>query len=220
MARQLNQYMAETSSGYGHRVTGLATVFPGEDHAEQILQEAFDSGLEGLKLHAHVQCFDMNADYMKGLYDCCRTNNKPVVMHVGREPKSVAYRCDPYQLCRVDKLEDVLKDFPDLRICVPHMGFDEVSAYRKLIETYDNLWLDTTMVITEYFPMQDKIVLGRYRSDRIMYGSDFPNIPYAWDKELKKLKATDMSNDTLEKILYKNAVDFFGLHMQPIKTAV
>lgn len=34
---------------------------------------------------------------MHRLYECCRTYNKPVVMHIGREPKSTAYRCDPYE---------------------------------------------------------------------------------------------------------------------------
>ncbi|GBC61220.1 amidohydrolase [Desulfonema ishimotonii] len=76
---------------------------------------------------------------------------------------------------------------------------------------YDNLWLDTTMVITDYFQLKEKISLGHYRSDRIMYGSDFPNIPYAWDRELKELKAAAISRDALEKISAKNAADFFSL---------
>jgi predicted TIM-barrel fold metal-dependent hydrolase len=211
IADELNQYMAEKCRQHQNRVTGMATVFPGEKNAPDILQRAFDSGLGGLKLHAHVQCFDMNSDPMNRLYECCRINKKPAVMHVGKEPKSAAYRCDPYQLCSADKLERVLRDFPDLKICVPHLGFDETSAYRKMIEKYDNLWLDTTMAITDYFPMEEKIDLARYRSDRIMYGSDFPNIPFAWDRELKTLKAADLSRDTLERILNKNAVDFFGL---------
>jgi len=57
-------------------------------------------------------------------------------------------------------------------------GFDETMQYRLLIEKYDNLWTDTTMVITDYFPMKETIDLSRYRLDRVMYGSDFPNIPY------------------------------------------
>ena len=186
-------------------------VFPGEENSEKILQEAFDSGLNGLKLHAHVQCFDMNSEHMNRLYECCRINRKPVVMHIGREPKSTAYHCDPYKLCKAGKLENVLKDFPTLKICVPHLGFDETDAYRKMIEKYDNLWLDTTMVITDYFQLEEKTDLSQYRPDRIIYGSDFPNIPYAWDRELKELKAARISPDTLEKISGKNAADFFNL---------
>jgi len=213
IADKLNKYMAKKCRKYNNLVTGMATIFPGENNAEKILQEAFDSGLGGLKLHAHVQCFNMNSDHMNPLYECCRINKKPIVMHVGREPKSTAYRCDPYQLCSSDRLERVLKDFPDLKICVPHLGFDEISAYRKMIEKYDNLWLDTTMVIADYFPIEEKINLDHYRSDRIMYGSDFPNIPYVWDRELKRLKVADISYDALEQILNKNAADFFSLKL-------
>lgn len=214
IANVLNKYMAEKCNEFNGRVTGLATVFPGEEIAEQLLQESFDSGLAGLKLHAHVQCFDMNCDDMNRLYECCRKNKKPVVMHVGREPKSTAYRCDPYEICSAEKLENVLKDFPDLKICVPHLGIDEISAYQSLIEKYDNLWLDTTMAVAEYLPIKGNIDLCRYRTDRVMYGSDFPSIPYAWDRELKKLKDKNLSDNVLENILHKNAIEFFSLKFQ------
>ncbi len=212
IAQNLNKYMSEKCKEYDTQVTGMATVFPGEKNAEKILQEAFDSGLGGLKLHAHVQCFDMNSEHMNRIYECCRINEKPIVMHVGREPKSNAYRCDPYELCNAGKLEKVLKDFPKLKICVPHLGFDETAAYRKMIEKYDNLWLDTTMVITNYFQLKEKISIAEYRCDRLMYGSDFPNIPYAWDREIKELSKKTVTREDLEKISYENAVDFFNLN--------
>ena len=47
-----------------------------------------------------------------------------------------------------------------------------------------------------------------------MYGSDFLNIPYAWDRELKELKAADISNDALVKIANENATDFFNLKLE------
>ncbi len=211
MAAALNAYMVEKCRLHPGRVTGMATVFPGEAGAEAILQEAFDAGLKGVKLHAHVQCFDMNDAAMDPVYDCCRRNGKPLVIHAGREPKSEAYRCDPYQICRADKVERVLKDFPGLRLCVPHLGIDELDAYRQMIEACDTLWLDTTMVLADYFPLAEPIDLRRYRPDRIFYGSDFPNIPYAWDRELKKLEAAGIGEEALERILSRNAIEFFGL---------
>jgi len=88
---------------------------------------------EGLPtvIDAHVQCFDMNAEEMDLIYDLCESEQKQMVMHVGREPKSTAYHCDPYQICSAEKLERVLQNFPKLRICVPHLGFDEISDYRN-----------------------------------------------------------------------------------------
>jgi predicted TIM-barrel fold metal-dependent hydrolase len=210
IARRLNRYMARKCAAYPGRVTGLATVFPGEDDGPAILQEAFDLGLGGMKLHAHVQCFDMNAACLAPLYACCRDNAKPVVMHVGREPKSEAYRCDPYQICSAAKLERVLREYPGLAVCVPHLGFDELADYRRLMQRYDSLWLDTTMLLADYFPVGERIDLAGYPAERLMYGSDFPNIPYAWDRELKHLAASGLPVDLLEGLLYRNAARFFG----------
>jgi hypothetical protein len=211
IAGQLNQYLANICRQYSNRVTGMATVFPGEKNAGTILQEAFDSGLSGLKLHAHVQCFDINADDTERIFDVCQSNNKPVVIHFGKEPKSPVYRCDPHTICGADKLARVLTNFPKLNICVPHLGFSETGEYKRLIEKNDNLWLDTTMALTDYFHIQGRIDLQEYRIDRIMYGSDFPNIPYAWDRELKWLRDSHLGDDKLDMILNKNAADFFNL---------
>ncbi len=209
ISRMLNRYMVEKCREFPGRVTGIAAVFPGEESVEEILKEAFDHGLMGVKLHAHVQCFDTNAKEMDVIYDLCESAQKPIVMHVGREPKSGAYRCDPYEICSAEKLERVLQNFPRLRICVPHLGFDEIFAYKTLIEKYDTLWLDTTMILADYLPIRETVNLHSYRVDRIMYGSDFPNIPYAWDRELKWLTDSGLSLENLEWILGKSAVHFF-----------
>lgn len=211
IADKLNRYMARECQKHPKQITGMATIFPGENNSENILKEAFALGLGGLKLHAHVQGFDMNADHMNLLYNICQSSNKPIIMHVGREPKSEAYPCDPYKICSAEKLERVLQNFSKLRICVPHFGFDEIVAYKKLIEKYDNLWLDTTMILSGYFPIKDTIELDSFRIDRVMYGSDFPNIPYAWDRELKWLKASGLSQENFDWILNKSASSFLEL---------
>ncbi len=215
IAGQLNQYLAGEIIPFKGRVSGMATVFPGEPGAAKILINGFDLGLNGVKLHAHVQCFDMNAPYMDEIYQVCYDEKKPLIMHVGTEPKSQAYACDPYVLCSIKKLVPVLKNYPGLKICVPHLGFGEISGYQKLIETYDNLWTDTTMVICDYFPMDIPADLTRYRTDRVMYGSDFPNIPYEWDRELKVLANACISEQRRRRILFKNASEFFNLKQWP-----
>ncbi len=211
MSGLLNSYMAELYRDFSGKLIGLATIFPGEENAGEILDDAFAMGLSGVKLHAHVQCFDMNSPDMDPIYAICQERNKPMVMHVGREPKSEHYLCDPYEICGADKVARILKAYPRLKICVPHLGFDEVDQYRQLIETYDTLWLDTAMVITDYFPEDRRGDFSAYRMDRVMYGSDFPNIPYAWDRELLWLADAGLSPDDLDRVLYKNARSFFDL---------
>ncbi len=211
IARQLNAYMAGICRQFPGRVTGMATVFPGEPDCADILNEAFDAGLSGVKLHAHVQCYELSSPEVADILSVCQAAHKPLVMHAGREPKSEAYPCDPYLICHADKLEAVLKKFPRVNICVPHLGFDELDAYNRLIQTYDNLYLDTAMALADYLPADPPMRLSEMRMDRIMYGSDFPNIPYAWDRELKKIGDSGLPEADLRRILHGNAIRFFDI---------
>lgn len=214
LARALNQYMASLCRDHPC-VVGTATVFPGEEGAADILSEGFRSGLAAVKLHAHVQGFHMDSPAMHEVYQVCVAFDKPLVMHVGREPRSpeVKYVVDPYLTCRADKLESVLRDYPHLRVCVPHLGADEFTAYRRMLENYDNLWVDNAMMLADYLPVSNLPSLAEIRPDRLMYGTDFPHIPYAWDRELKRLCRLGLSDETLELVLAKNAAEFFRMDL-------
>jgi predicted TIM-barrel fold metal-dependent hydrolase len=212
VARELNAYMAELCRRYQY-LTGMATVFPGENKARQILAEAFDMGLSGVKLHCHVQCFEMLGPAMHEIYEVCQDWDRPLIMHVGREPKSPAYPCDPYALCSAARLEQVIKTYPDLRVCVPHLGADEFDAYLHLLESYDNLWLDTTMTLADYLPFGNIPDLSEMRADRLIFGSDFPNLPYAWDRELRRVAHLNLDRERLSKLLNQNAVEFYAIKM-------
>jgi predicted TIM-barrel fold metal-dependent hydrolase len=211
MARMLNEYVAEIARDEP-RVIGLATVLPGEPGAVQILQDAFSAGLAGVKLHCHVQCFSPDAEPLHEIYQACERAGKPIVIHASREPFNPHYRCNPYELCSAERIERVLDQHPRLKLCVPHLGVDEFDSYERLLERYDRLWLDTTMVLADYFPLKVPARLLHCRPERVMYGTDFPNIPYAWDRELRKLARLGLSGEHQARILAANAVDFFGIH--------
>jgi predicted TIM-barrel fold metal-dependent hydrolase len=209
MARALNGYLADVARREP-RVTALATVLPGEEGAAEILAEAFAMGLAGVKLHCHVQCFAPDADAARAVYEACAAAGKPVVIHAGREPASQHYRCDVHAICSAERVERVLRDHPRLRLCVPHLGADELAEYGRLLERYDNLWLDTTMACAGFFPgFPDPEPLLRARPDRIMYGTDFPNLPYAWDREVRRLAAFGLGDEQLALLLGGVATAFY-----------
>lgn len=210
MAGELNRYVAELCRR-DPRLTGLATVFPGEPDAVGVLEDALALGLRGVKLHAHVQCFEVDGPGVREICEFCSRHRIPLVAHFGREPKSPAYRCDPHRLCSADRVQGLLADYPNLKLCVPHLGADEFEAYARLQEDHPNLWLDTTMMLSGYFPGLLPPPLSRFRADRVMYGTDFCNLPYAWDRELVALAGDEQLLDRRERILSGNAVEFFDL---------
>lgn len=200
MARALNAHVAEVCR-QRPKVLGLATVLPGEEGAGRILEEAFALGLRGVKLHCHVQAFSPDSPAMHEVYSACIKADAPLIIHAGREPAIPAYKVDPYSLCSADRIERVLLDWPKLKLCVPHMGADELSSYERLLERYDNLWLDTTMAAAGLFPTEFPARLLFARPERILYGTDFPNLPYAWDRELARLCALGLPEEALAKVL-------------------
>ncbi|MBW2457217.1 MAG: amidohydrolase family protein [Deltaproteobacteria bacterium] len=210
VARDLNRFVASVC-GTDRRMVGLATVLPGEPDARAILDEAFGLGLRGVKLHCHVQCFAPDAPSVEPVYEACAARGLPVVIHAGREPKSPAYRCDPHEICSAERVERVLRNFPELSLCVPHLGYDELDGYEALLTRYDNLWLDTSVALARYLSdaLPDRLL--RARPERVLYGSDFPNIPYAWDRELKHITELDLDETTLRALLADSARTLFGL---------
>jgi len=116
----------------------------------------------------------------------------------------------------VNHLERVLRDYPNLNICVPHLGADEFDAYRRMLLKYDNLWLDTTMTLADYLPMDFFPELIEMRVDRIIFGTDFPNLPYAWDREIRRLIELKLPDTALEKILGKNALEFYSITCETV----
>lgn len=214
IARAMNRFVADVAQRHG--VSGVATFYPGEPEQESILEEAFALGLCGVKLHCHVQGVAVDDARLFGAYELCAARGLPVVVHAGREPRPVgaglaSLPVDPHTICAAPRTARVLRAFPSLKLCVPHLGADEYPAYRELLLQHDHLWVDTTMMLADYFPTPDPWPVVRARPDRVLYGSDFPNLPYSWDREARALAAARLPDGDLERLCGGNARDLFGL---------
>ncbi len=227
ISRGLNQFMFDTLrllNASGYRATGLATVMPGEPEAEEIIIEAFTSlKLSGIKMHTHVQVIRANDPKMMQIYKVCQSHDKPALVHTGREPNSTGLKADTYELCSVDDVDEVCTAFPKLTYVVPHLGMNETLAYFKLLDKHPNLYLDTTMTLSDFFIDMNgfvglselRVLLNKYQ-DRVLYGSDFPNLPYHFGTELGGLDSMKLSQDVLDKILWRNACKVYKIDTESI----
>ena len=103
----------------------------------------------------------------------------------------------------------MVKKFPKLKLIIPHLGVEESEAFFDLMEEFPNLWMDTTMAVSGYFPIRIPWDLIEKYSDRIIYGSDFPNIPYDIKTEILAIQNSPLSTPAKNKILYQNAERIF-----------
>ena len=111
---------------------------------------------------------------------------------------------------------EVLARHPHLTAVVAHMGMPEYADFLDLADRFCEVRLDTTMAFTDF--------MGRYApyprdllprlgdlGDRVLLGSDFPNVPYAYVHQLEALAALDLGDDWLRAVLHDNAAALFGL---------
>jgi predicted TIM-barrel fold metal-dependent hydrolase len=99
---------------------------------------------------------------------------------------------------------------------IAHLGSPEYGAFLGLAERYPGVHLDTTMAFTDFFerlmpfPRELAPRLAAL-ADRILLGSDFPNIPYPYLHQLEALDRLDLGAPWLRAVCYDNAARLLGL---------
>lgn len=211
LARHLNAYLAGVCRSAPH-VVGVGTVLPGEPGAREIVREAIEvHGLRGIKLHCHVQKVAIDDPATLAVLAQCAALGVPAVVHAGREPASAAYGVDTRTLCGAARTELVLRTFPHLRLVVPHLGADEYPEYLELLSRHEHLYLDTAMACAEYFAHRPDWQAVTQWSHRILYGTDFPILPYPVDRELRVLARRVPDDAALHRILRGTAARLWHL---------
>jgi predicted TIM-barrel fold metal-dependent hydrolase len=159
---------------------------------------------DGVKLQPEFQNFYVDDKTVYPIYELMEELQIPVLFHCGEEISGT-------MLVRssAGRILQVKKDFPRLTIIAAHFGgfrmWDEVE--KNLIGT--DVYMDTAFFFG--FLPREKIIrmLLRHRSDRLLFGSDFPLVDQK--KDLQYLAALDIPDELKERILFRNARELLGL---------
>jgi len=209
LARALNQFTLEVARRHPE-VLPCCTVFPGEEGEEEILEEALSGPFRGVKIHSHVMKVAPDDRRLDAVWRASARFRKPVVIHCGPEPALHGYGVDTREVSGADRMRRALDRHPRAIAIVPHLGFDHTERFEEMLAAHPDLHLDTTMVIGGYFERQPDVEILRRHPGRILFGTDFPNIPYPWERELSALRALKLPPEDEEKILSGNALRLFG----------
>ena len=92
----------------------------------------------------------------------------------------------------------------------------EYHAFADLAEQYDGVHLDTTMAGTDFterfapIPADYLPRLAALRS-KVVLGSDFPNIPYAYAHQIQALERWELGDDWMRAVLWKNGARLLAI---------
>jgi uncharacterized protein len=208
MAAWLNQWAAEFASTTPDCLP-TATFYP-EPEAQAYVSAAIAGGTRVFKAHVQVGGYDPTDPLLDGVWGAIEDARIPVVIHCGSGPQPGAHTGP-------EPIRAVLARHPGLRLIIAHMGMPEYTDFLDLCERYEEVRLDTAVTFTPFieeampFPPADR---GRLRAlgDRILFGSDFPQIPHGYVEAMEALTRLDGVDDAwLRGVLHDNAAALFGL---------
>ncbi len=179
-----------------------ATFYP-EPGADGYVREALAAGAKVFKAHVQVGDYDPNDPLLDPVWSIMESSGTPVIIHAGHGPA-------PGTFTGPDGMRRLLRRYPGLCLIVAHLGLPDYGQFIDLVEQYPRVHLDTTMVFTAFtevnhpFPeaLRPRLLdIG----DRILFGSDFPNIPYSYLDAVDAILNLDLGSSWARGVLHDNA---------------
>jgi predicted TIM-barrel fold metal-dependent hydrolase len=206
IAEYLNGWAAELAAAVPECLRS-ATFFP-EPSAAEYVAELIGAGTEVFKIHVQVGDFDLGDPLLDEAWGLVAEAGTPVVIHASSGP--VANRhTGP------GPLRALLERHPTLTAVVAHAGAPEYADFLAIAEEFPRVHLDTTMAFTDFFEAMAPFppeLLPRLHDlgDKVLLGSDFPNIPYPYGHQLEALERLDLGEEWLRRVCWDNACGLFG----------
>ena len=182
-----------------------ATFFP-EPEAADYVPKLVDAGAEVFKAHLQVGDFAPDDPLLEPVWGTLAESGSPIVLHAGSGPA-------PGRHTGPEGVARVLARHPQLRLVIAHLGAPETSEFMDLADRYANVMLDTTMAFVDFWDEPaDPAIVRRLSGlqDRILFGTDFPNIPYAYAHQVEALQRLGLGDDWMRDVLWNNGASLFG----------
>lgn len=207
MAEWLNDWNREFATRIPDAVQ-CATFYPEAGVGDQVRLE-IERGARLFKIHVQVGGFSPADPALDEAWHVLEEAGVPVVIHAGSAPISGEHTGS-------GPVRRLLKRHPRLVLVIAHQGMPEYNAFADLAEEYPGVYLDTTMVGTDFtndFAPMPSQYLGRLPGlrGRILLGSDFPNIPYPYAHQLEALARLGLGDDWMRSVLWDNGARLLGL---------
>ena len=155
----------------------------------------------GFKLQLLVQRFYPDDERLFPLCELIMAKGKRLLFHVGTGPVGNAF-------VGVAPFRRLLARYPDLPAIVAHMGSLEYGAFGELLADHPGIYMDTAF---SFLPKLGSMFdLGNdfleTNRERILYGSDFPNILFPREDEIDTLLGLDLSQSFYDAVFRDNGL--------------
>lgn len=200
-AQSINTFIASEVELFPDRFIGFGSLHPESETLEEDAEQLIELGLKGVKLHPDIQNFKVDDSKVIKIFEICNEKKLPILLHTGDS------RFDNSNPNRVEK---ILKMFPDLTIIGAHLGGWSIwDKAPEILSKYKNLYVDTCSSFYALSKERAREIIDLYGTDRVIFGTDFPM--WKQDEELKFLFSLGLSDEDLENILHNNLAKILNI---------
>lgn len=207
MAGWLNDYSDHFAATHPDAIHS-GTFYPEPGVAEQVAG-CLDAGVRIFKVHVQVGGFTPMDPLLEPAWAVLEESGTPVVMHCGNGPTRGEHTGP-------GPVRQLLARHPRLVVVIAHAGLPDYAEFAALAREYPGVHLDTTMVGTSYmeqsFPLPadyPQTLAGL--ADKVVLGTDFPNIPYSYAHQIEVLDGWGLGEDWMRQVLWENPRRLVGL---------
>jgi predicted TIM-barrel fold metal-dependent hydrolase len=208
MAAWLNDYSSEFARDHADTVVHSGTFYP-EESAGEDTAAALAAGARIFKVHVQVGGFPPDDPLLDPAWMQLEEAGIPAVMHCGSGPHEGEFTGP-------QRVRNLLRKHPDLKLIIAHAGMPQYREFTAMARVHPNVYLDTTMVGTDYAQRmaaipEDVLLSWETMPDKIVLGTDFPNIPYEYAHQIQALERFGFGDDWLRAVLWENGAKLMGI---------
>lgn len=200
----VNRYAAEITGKDG--IISFGGIHPDSENYKAELEEIKRLGLPGIKLHPDYQKTFIDDPKMVRVIQYAVELGLIISIHAGMDiglPDPI--HCPPERSAHM--LNQI--DSADAKIILAHTGgYDQWDEVEEFL-VGKNVWFDTAYCFSTISPEQFTRIVKNHGADRVVFGTD---LPWGGQKESSEyLTELDLSEEELERILWKNGAELLGL---------
>ncbi len=189
------------------------TVDPFKDTAiDEAIHAVKDLGMFGFHFHPIMQHFAVNDERFYPLFETINGLGAAVMIDVGTTGMGAGMPGGMGAKIRHAHplaLDDLASDFPDLTILAAHPGWPWYEEMTAVALHKGNVYWEMSGWAPKYFPEPLKRDMRGRLQDKIMFGSDYPSLPY--ERIFREWGELGYKDEILEKIYHGNAERVLGL---------
>lgn len=161
--------------------------------------------IAGVRIYPGYHGFTLDDLCIKKLHSVLSRYKLPLYITARLEDERLNYILTPRPIPS-DELRDFVYRTEDIPILISNLMTWEVTGLKDLINGQPNLYVDTSYLRDPTGCIEH--VLNFISDSKLMYGSGYPL--YCLQSSLIQVERAQISEESKEKILYKNALNFFS----------